>query len=126
MLVSEETYLARHEGLTDVGAVTVAVIEVFGARLRQPHPEDSFAAAKAERAGISIRLTSSASAAVVCGLLPSFIRSLFSSPGLRRLCAAQTELVTVIVDVEVVTVLQVQLVSEEARKLLPQLLTLLV
>ena len=41
-----------HGWLTDVGAVTVAVTDVFGMRLRQLQPDDSFAATKTERAGM--------------------------------------------------------------------------
>lgn len=110
---------------TDVGAVSVAVTDVFGARLRQPHPEDSFAAANAERAGRSIRLMSSPWADVGSAALMSCPRALRNPPGLRRFCAGHTELVTVTVVVEVVMVLHCRVVSETRLKASAELPTLL-
>jgi uncharacterized protein YqfA (UPF0365 family) len=65
----------RNGWLTDGGAVIVAVTDVFGMRLRQLHPDDIFAAAKTERAGMLRRLSSSMSTFLACG---SLLRSLLN------------------------------------------------
>ena len=97
----------------------VAVAVAFGDMLKQLHPSETFAAAKAaSKRSTSVRLSRSAGAAAASGCasrLPR--RSLplwLSGPGLGHVA-----LVTVMVDVEVVTVLYggIVLVKEPYRQL---------